>query len=187
MFTVSHTPFFMMQAWQEKKSKMKQGPGINIRVTPVCLISTVVVVAVWNIWGSSLIYSKDDFVATETQLWRQTSVATQDWTNEDVDVWLALTVRLDPQYRRAFRSKRVDGKLLLGLSDKDIRDELRIEDNLSVKRILLHLEDLKTGKGLPPSLAGQVLLRNAEMGNSSDFSMRMDVSNTMPRVLHLYR
>ena len=102
-------------------------------------------------------------------------------------MWLALKVQLDSRQRNTFKYKKVDGKLLLGLSETEIRDDLKIRDNLTVKRILIYLEDLKQGKGLPPSLAGQVLLRSAHLGNSSDFSMRMDLSNTKPRVLHLYR
>ena len=170
---------------------MKRSSGINIRISPYCLVSVVALAALWNFWGFSIFYPEHNFVPTKLQLWRQASISPQEWTIEDVDVWLAIKVLLDSRHRAAFRSKKIDGKLLLGLTENDIRRELHIDDNLSVKRIIIHVEDLKqgnsNGKGFAPSITGQLLLRNAHFGNSSDFSMRVDSSNTKPRVLHLYR
>ncbi len=168
---------------------MKSSSGITIRLPRWFLVSAAVVVMLWNVWGFSSLSSHHDFVASEVQLWRQSNISPQDWTVEDVDVWLGLKLQLDARERAIFRSNKVDGRLLLKLTEPEIRNDLRIGDNLMVKRVLLYLEDLKQGKGQgqAPMVSGQVLLRNVHQGNLSDFMMRMDESNTKPRTVQLYR
>lgn len=93
---------------------------------------------------------------TADQLWRQQSVQPVDWSYDDVGVWAA-GLGLDA-LAAGLRRNGVDGQLLLSLTEKDIRTDLGIANDLQVRKIEQALQKLRRGDKLPPSALGQGLL-----------------------------
>ena len=93
---------------------------------------------------------------TADQLWRQKSVAPADWNTDDVEVW-ASGIGLDG-LAAGLRRNGVDGQLLLALTEKDIRDDVGVENELQIRKIEKELDKLRRGDTMPPSALGQGLL-----------------------------
>jgi hypothetical protein len=85
------------------------------------------------------------------------SVAPADWNHDDVGAW-AVSLGL-PALARGLRNNGVDGQLLLSLSEKDVRKDLAIANDLQIRKIMSAIEKLRTGDNLPPSASRQGLLQ----------------------------
>ena len=93
---------------------------------------------------------------TADELWRQQTVDPADWNHNDVAVW-ATGIGLQ-NLASALRRNGVDGALLLTLTERDIREDLHITNDLQVRRIQLALNKLRAGDMLPPSASRQGLV-----------------------------
>ncbi len=78
-----------------------------------------------------------------------------EWRCADVCHWVEATLEL-PQYKQNFKEAAVDGRLLLSVTDEDLKDELGIESTLHRRKFVQRIAELH-------ELARDIQDRNADM------------------------
>jgi hypothetical protein len=91
----------------------------------VTLVSVVVVVVASNLHGQR---SNHRIAVSKDQEWRLKSISPRDWNAIDVQAW-ASGLGLDA-FMQGFRRSSVDGELLLSITEDEIRNDLKVTDNL---------------------------------------------------------
>lgn len=143
----------------------------------ITLILVVVAVGVVMIQGQR---TKHRIAFSKDQEWRLKSIAPRDWNAVDVQAWAA-DLGLG-EFMPGFKRSSVDGELLLSITESEIRSDLKVYDNLLVKKLLQHVAKLKGGSYKPPGTAsGQALIRD-EHEDASGAPKPMSVASRSKKI-----
>mmetsp|Transcript_9980 Transcript_9980/g.24641 ORF Transcript_9980/g.24641 Transcript_9980/m.24641 type:complete len:522 (+) Transcript_9980:355-1920(+) len=99
--------------------------------------------------------------------WRLKAVSPVDWSAHDVMYW-AETMGLE-EFKDGFRQSSVDGELLLSITEDEVKNDLKITNNLLAKKLMQHVQRLRNGNGIAPNgIEGQARLRQNIAPRSGD-------------------